>query len=725
MAYDAAEPATLRYSDDELLRIVGEERKRSVGFGEGGESGELTTARERALNYAKGVMKDVPAAENRSAVVDTAIADAVETVLPDVMEVFVGGDDVATFIPLGEQDEAAAQEESDYVRHVIMEENPGFLLLYTACKDALLTRTGIFHWYVEDEDKSETKARASAEQAPILQAVAQVSGEDVEAEEQPDGSVALVQRQKHLKVCVRAFPSEDFSVAPDTVNLPDATYCAVRDRPRVQDLIARGIDAELARSLPSYASRNEAVEQARDKAGEHQQTADDPHGDLRTVEIKCHYIRLGDDDGELAIWRVVTDSEETKLLEKDQVDHIPFAALTPYIVPHRFYGESVADKLFEVQKVKTTLLRMLLDSGYFALNQRMVVDVNKATEFTISDLLANQPGHPIRVAGDGAILPVNAGALGFDAFSALEFMSTVAEQRSGIVRNAQGLNPDTLHDTAKGAMALITAAQKRVRLIARIFAETGIKDLFLGVHRMLRTSYTDEHAPPQAKLRNQWKTVQPASWGERSAMSIHVGVGSAGKEHDLMIAGQRLQLMDQLVALPGAIGTLVDKPNIHQAFMAWERAAGSRNPDQYWTDPSTPQAQQAAQQQAQQPNPEMAKAQADMQLRQAQAAADAKLAQDKARSDLQLQAVKHQGQMQADAAQAAREHELAMTRMSAEMELKRYQIDQELQLKRESLAAELQMKHELGLIQAQSAHEIGKAKVSASVQDVEPGGDPG
>jgi hypothetical protein len=208
-------------------------------------------------------------------------------------------------------------------------------------------------------------------------------------------------------------------------------------------------------------------------------------------------------------------------------------------------------------------------------------------------------------------------------------------------------------------------------------------------------------------------------------MAIHVGVGSAGKEHDLMVANQRLQLMEQVVMLPGAQGTLIDKPNIHQAFMAWERAAGTKNPDIYWTDPKSPQAQQAAQQQAQQPNPEMAKAQADMQLRQAQAQSDAQLAQSKAQSDLQLQAAKHQGQMQADEAKAQRDHELAVMKLQAEMGLKREQIAAELQLKRESLAAELQMKRELGMLQAQSAHETRMANVSATVQDVEPGGEPG
>jgi hypothetical protein len=162
----------LRYSDDELLRMCGEERKRSIGFGEG-DSGELQSAREKALAYARGEMTDVPSLPNRSKAVDTAVADAIETVLPDVLEIFVGGDDVATFIPQGEQDEEAAQEETDFVNHVVFTENEGFLTLYTSIKDALLTRTGIIHWWREDEEKEETKATVSAEMAPIAQAIAQ------------------------------------------------------------------------------------------------------------------------------------------------------------------------------------------------------------------------------------------------------------------------------------------------------------------------------------------------------------------------------------------------------------------------------------------------------------------------------------------------------------------------------------------------------------------------
>src|SRR5690606_15271302 len=138
------------------------------------------------------------------------------------------------------------------------------------------------------------------------------------------------------------------------------------------------------------------VAQARDLAGEREANALESLGDLRQVEVRAHYIRLdADGDGQLELWRVVTDADERTLIEKAQVEAVPFGAITPYLNGHRFYGESVADRLIEIQKIKTTLLRMLLDSGYFALNQRAEVSMAEANEYTIADLLRNEPNMPV------------------------------------------------------------------------------------------------------------------------------------------------------------------------------------------------------------------------------------------------------------------------------------------------------------------------------------------
>ena len=699
-------------TEDELLSAVRSEFRRSVGLGST-NSDELTASREKALNYYKGKTPDIKDQPNRSTAVDTAVAEAVDTVLPDLVEIFIGGDDIATFTPQGPNDETAAQEESDFVKHVVTAQNPGFLLFNTAFKDALLTRTGVFHWYWETKEVTEPVAQVAQEWGEQIAAVArQISGQEVEIEE-GEGVSTITRKRTKARVVVCAVPSEDFTVAEDTVELKDATYCAMRARPRVQDLIARGIDAAKARALKPYSNPDETVSEARDEAGEGEaRYAGDGETDLRQVEVLCHYIRLLEGD-ELKIWKVETDGENTVILSKDEVTAIHFGALTPYMNPHRFYGESVADKLFEIQRIKTTLLRMFLDSGYFALNQRMEVAMSRANEFTISDLLRNEPNMPVRSVNGDAVRPLGAGGLGFDALAALEYTAVMGEQRTGIVRNAQGLNPDTLHDTMGGAMALMTNAQKRVRYIARTFAETGVKDLFLGVHAMLREGYgsaDDSLEPPQYKAGKDWRTANPAAWSERDGIDVQVGVGSAGREHDLAVMNQILQMQERAVAHQGGLnGPLVTADNVYNALKRFAQAGNQKAPELFFSDPKEAKPQETK------PDPALIQAQAEMQMKQADAAAN-----------LQLKAQENQAKLALEEQKAQQDFELQQQRIAGDLALKRETTAAELQMKREQLGAELELKREIAVMNAEVARETGHMRNdTVHVSDVEVGGDPG
>jgi hypothetical protein len=696
-------------ADDEMLSHVRVERQQSIGFGEG-DSGELVKRRERALLYYKGdVREDLPDPPNRSRAVSTDVAEAIDTALPDLAEIFLSGEDIVTFTPEGEEDEAQAREETDFVQRVLFQQNPGFVIITTAMKDALLSVTGLFHWWYEEEEASRELGVLSPEQANLAPAVEAQLGqsERLQVEQQEDGSVSFSLPQLKGRVCYRAIPPEDFTVAQDTVTLAEGTYCAYRERARVQALIERGLDAEKVRKLPEFSRRDESVDRARDEAGETDRGMAGSTGDLRVVEIRNHYLRIDrDGDGETELWRVVTDADEQVLLDLEEVDHIPFSALTPYMSAHRFYGESVADRLLEIMRIKTSLLRMMLDSGFFALNQRMAVAMDGANDFTIPDLLRNEPNVPVRMRSVGAVTPLQAGQLGFDVFGALEYASVMGEQRTGIVRNAQGLNPDTLHDTASGAMQLINAAQKRLRFIARVFAETGIKELCLGIHRTMRVNWTDQHAPVRGKFGKQWKTAQPHQWPERDDMEVHVGPVS--KDHELAMLSKQMEILQSVIQLQGGTqGPFVSEANVHNLLTAWSRAAGQKSPEQYWTDPQSPEVQQAKAQQQPKPDPEMAKVQAQIAAQNQKAQADVQLAREKAAADLQLQREKHAADGAAAEAQAAREHELRLQEHAADVQLRREQMAGELQLKRDGMVAELALKREMGARPEVQGPEVG------------------
>lgn len=715
---DYAETAEAEESDkasgSDLLSLCQREMVRAIGFD---QDADLRDDRERALNYYKGdVSKDIPTLPNRSKAVSSDVSDAVETLLPDLIEIFIGGDDVVAFIPQGAKDVEAAKQETAYLHHVAFQENPGFLNLYTAIKDALLLKTGIFHWEweedIEDNDEEFTGKNAvelhlASQDGAISNVKAENAGVDLRFEE-PTYSFTVTRTINRSNAKYWAVAPEDFAAAPDTVNIADATYCCERQRPRVQDLIAQGFDEERVRSLPTYVDQDQTIEQARDTAGESDVAgggADDTSDDLRQVEIRKHCIRVLEGD-ELKLWCLYSDAAGTIEVHREEIEAIPYAVGSPYLVSHRLIGRSVADLLIEVMKIKTALYRMCLDAGYFALNQRVEVNMQKANEFTISDLLRNEPSSPVRSNGE-AIKPLQAGSLNFDPYKAIEFFNTVAEGRTGVVRNAQGLNPDTLHDTAKGAMMLLSAAQKRTRMIARVLAETLIKPLFLGLHACIREN---SQATREAQLLGKWVPVSPTKWAARNAMTVEVGLGAAGKDAELAAMNQ-IQGMQKLL-VEGGFSEIVTPKNLYKSATDAAKKLGSKSPEEYFTDPDSDEGKAISQAKAQQPHPEIVKAQVQGQVDQAKAQMDGQIRGQQMQQDAAIKAQ----QMQA-------ESQIQAQRLAQEGELKRYQIDSELQLKERQLVAELQLKERLAMAEIGMKERVGVH--SANISNVEPGGEPG
>lgn len=710
----------MKLTDEDLLNAVFGERRQSAGFE---EDNILLRERELALNYAKGQMPDLPSLNNRSQAVSTDVADAIETALPDILEIFTGGDDVVSFIPNNKDDEQQAEQETDYLRFVLFEENPGFLALYSGFKDALTVKVGVWKfWWEKPEPKSEKFSNKSYEEMQV----AAMEGElaDVTQGTDPESghasySFTLLDKPRGM-ARIMAVPPEDFTVARDTVRLSDTTYCAFRSRPRAQALKDQGIDPDIVDELPPYGvTYDETLRLARDTAGEHadQRVVTGNH-DLRQVEVIEHYIRIDADGSGAKIWRVLTGGGESILIEKEPVESIPFAAVTPFIVPHRFYGESVADKLIEMQRQRTALKRIMLDSGYFAMNQRTEVAMDRANEWTIMDLLRNEPAMPVRVKTQGAVTPLSAGRLDFDVMAALEYSAVEAEQRTGIVRNAQGLNPETLHDTASGAMASMAAAQKRLRLIARNFAETGVRDLYLGVHQLLRENADQATV---AKLRGKWVPIDPSQWGERTQMAIQVGLGSGGRHEELATLTNLLGVQEGIVKTLGPLATkLLTPTNIYNLVTKLAEKGGEKNPAAFFTDPAT------VPDQPPQPNPDMIKAQQDqaqhqdkMQLQQQDQQTNAQLAAAKLATDSQIEQQKaHQQAMQVQADAAERMARLSMERdqmerddqfryaqLSATSQLEHDKLAQAAQLEREKLAASMQQAMTIEAMKDQIARE--------------------
>lgn len=777
---DADEQDTATLDDSEILSIIDAEKQSSIGFENGTD---LEKKRRTSLEYLKGQMDDVQSLPNRSKATSTDIAEAVETVMPDLMEIFTGGEDVATFEAVGEEDEEAAQQETDYVRHVAFQKLRGFLILYSAIKDALTVDTGIIKttWQDKEEVKDEKLKGITAVQlemaqksgAEIVESV--VSGMDQTPDEQT-GQVVPVElfdatvRMKYDKGCIKsvAIDPTNLTVASDaTLDLEEIVYLAVRSFPRAQALLDSGFDEEKIALLPGHVQRqtNDETEQARDVAGETTAVSQDGNGSggpdgkdgrslMRTVEIHEHYIRADfEESGKSQLWCVVTDADCKVLLHKKKVDRHGISFGTPFIQAHRFYGMSLAEKLIEIQKIKTALLRMMLDSGYFAMNQRTEIAMDKANEHTIADLMRNEPMSPVRSKTGDAVRPLQAGQLGFDVGMMLEYTSTMAEQRTGVVRNAQGLNPDSLHETKGGMEALMTMAQKRVRMIARILAETLIKGWFLDIHALSRKHGTRAE---KIRLRGRWVDIDPTTFGDRSDMTIEVGVGSGGKEMELAGLTKIMEFQKEMIlsGIP-SFQEMASPKKAWNAATRFARKVGFKSPEMFFEDPDElaqkkekAKAERAAQgipEPEEPPSPEAMKVKGELELQakkhqdtmtleaekaKAKFASDSQAAQAKMAQDQQTAAFEtQQKQAQAEAELVMRREQMAIDaqirrdEMMAANALKREQMLAEIELKRQQLNAELEMNMQIERMKIDAGVYAKPGKVSTS--EVHPGGEAG
>jgi hypothetical protein len=163
---------------------------------------QLMEERARAMEYYLGDMsQDMPAQDGRSRAVSTDVSDVIEGMLPHLMDIFAGSDEVVRFEPVGPEDEEAAQQETDYVNHVFMQQNPGFMVLYSFIKDGLLSKTGLVKvWWDEDErEERETYYDLTEDQYALL----------VQAVDMSDGAMKIVAHSQEGEAQEAAEPKEE------------------------------------------------------------------------------------------------------------------------------------------------------------------------------------------------------------------------------------------------------------------------------------------------------------------------------------------------------------------------------------------------------------------------------------------------------------------------------------------------------------------------------------
>lgn len=671
-----------KLTDKDLISILRKEEQ----VGQRLQQETLQDLREQAYRYYdRKPYGDEEA--GHSSVVTSEFADTVESLMPSLMRVFASGDEIAEFTPISEQDEAAAREASQYVPHVVMRENDGFRLFYWFFKDALMHRMATVTVDTETVEKTDRQPVEgwTAEQMAMAEQVAREAGAteiefEVEADPAPmaappmdpmggmpmampaqtfSGTMTIVRRTE--RVVVDNVAPEDLLISPAEIrDIDEASYVGYRKQVTASDLRVLGLSQEEIDGLA--ADRNLTVEEEQRQDGMANQN---PRKDSeRRLWLVVAYVRADDDgDGISEMLRVVyahAGGMNGAIIERMEWEdgEAPITIGSAILMPHNIIGRSLYDQTSDLQDIGTALTRGMLDNLYMTNRPRPAVN----DRVDILSVLDYTPGMPIKVKGqdnpNAAVSWMQVPSVIAPALSGLEYLNTVRENRTGISRYNQGLDADSLNKTATGINNIMSAAQQRQELMARVLANTAVSRLMRHVYRAIKRV---ANGPVKYYANGDWQECDPTKWPDDMHLIVAVGTGTGNKMQEV----QNLLLLgsgqEKLVQAQGGVnGPLVKLEHVANTFRKLAEAAGFRATAQFVaSQKDIQQAQAMMAGQPPPPPPEVLKAQAEIEVM-----------RQKAEADIQIKMMEAQAKIEIERAKAGIDAQLKHAELASEAQLK-------------------------------------------------------
>lgn len=581
-------------SDEELLSIVRDEMQAAVGWIE-------TTPEQRRARLLRRYLGEPYGNEvdGYSRVVSRDVYEVVEWALPQIVETFLAGDQVARFDPVGPEDESEAMQQTDLANHVFLKENNGFLVLSTAIKDSLIQELGVVHWYYEHSNRAEYEFYEGLTEEQITVNLQQNPDVQITAAGPSQVAPGLwdveVSRTFHDgKLCIEAIPPEEFFYSPDARSVEDAR-CVGRHRAiTASQMIDMGYDPELVEELNGdggiATTSGDLARLSRDESGSGIQPRNNRRDAEREIDLAELWIRIDfDGDGIAELRKVVIASNGasvSRLIYHEPAARKPFAVASPILMPHRLAGISLAETVEDIAEIRTRILRSYLDG--LALSQHPLhIVLGSETEGPYCDtdqLMSVVPGGIVTEYQSGAIREYPIMDVTPQSIAGLELMKGMREERTGITRTWQGTEaPNALNDTAHGMQMLSNAAGKRIAFIARMLAEGMVKPLFTGIAAELKQH---QRVPKAIRLRGEWVNVDPSDWRNEYDATVEVGLGYGDREQSMMGVQQIALIQEKLASAPMTVG-MVTREDIWESVSEMCKALGFRNAERFFTDPAT------------------------------------------------------------------------------------------------------------------------------------------
>jgi len=580
-------------SEEELQGVISAEITDAISFIDDDIGGNRALATEYYYGAPFGDEE-----EGRSQVVSMDVRDTVQGILPSLMRIFFGPERVVEFAPQGPEDVQNAEQATDYVDFIFKRDNQGFKILHSAFKDALVRKVGIVkYWWDESvEVKAESFSMLDEQtmmfltQDPDIEisAVREYPVPGTQPMNDAQGimtpppmmyDVEIKRRIKSGKVKIEALPPEEFLIDRRAKSIDEATFVGHRAMKTVSDLVAMGYDydemVEVAGNGNDFDNNEEY--QARNPFAVIS-TANNGDPSSKSVLYIEGYLKVDfDGDGIAEMRRICTVGTGNKVIRNEIVDDRQFADFCPDPEPHTFFGMCPADVVMDIQRIKSNVQRGILDSLAQSIHPRTAIVEGQAN---MEDVLNTEVGAVIRMRAPGMVQPFTTPFVGQAAFPMLDYLDDIKQTRTGISKAASGLDADALQSTTKAAVsATVNAAHQHIEMIARIFAETGLRKLFTGI---LKLVIENQDKARMVRLRNTFVPIDPRSWDAKMDVIVNVGVGDGTIEDRINILNQVAMRQEMLIKETGPNNPIVTLPQYTNTLTKMLQLAGIKDSQNYF-----------------------------------------------------------------------------------------------------------------------------------------------
>lgn len=650
---------------------------------------ELSPLRALADRYYKGEPFGNEE-DGRSQFVMTVFRDTVNRIMPSLMTVFFGGERPCEFAPRQEAQIEAAEQITEYINEIVIkQDNNGFETLYTWFKDALIKRIGIVTWKFDESEYTRDYAGTAleAEQVAMLRADDEVEITDLAVSEIDLSlyDVEYTRRRSEGMLRFETMPPEEllFTRGARRLRADDplsgtALFVGRRTQLTRAQLRAMGVEEDV---IDEFAFRDasldhnvEEIERQGIVKPEVQEMG--PEETRKALWIEGYpYLDLKG-DGSVQLCKVNMLGPTYHVVgDPEPIDDRPFAILCPDPEPHVIIGLGLNDQTMDLQKYMSMVVRSMSDSLALAIHPRQEYVEG---EVSVEDIMNTEIGAPIRAREPGMVREVAHTFVGKEALPVLEFMEHVLENRVGVSSASAELDPSSMQSTtALAVQAAQMAALQKTHLIARIFAETGVRELYYGLLRELV-----RHPPRKriVRMRGTYVEMMPDAWNADLDFRVNIPLGGGMKQERIAVLQGALAEQKQIMAILGPDNPVVNLKRYRDTLVKALKAAGRMDAEEIFGD--VPQGYKPP---PPPPNPEMMKAQSEGQLSQAKAQAEGQRAQ----SEVQ----KRQAEIAAE--------------------------QQRLEIEEQKIAADIQLRREEMHLKDERERDAEEAKIAADLRKIE------